>query len=342
VPDPDAISLRVCDPNGFPKTLGRDRPVLLDENNANDLGKLLDLAPRGSVNCEEQPNAVLRFYYRDGNQADVNVFAVPDPGGTGCNQSTASVGHDVWVLPDAVANFLLSDAISPGLPGNSAPDVAGLSLAQATHVITRAGLTIRSGGHVTDPLLTADTVVLQDPPPGTGIIGDEVDVLLSQLPAPTCVAGQLAIDYSGVTYGTGNAFSSIDVRDIGARPCTLNGPVTLVGLDATGRADTTHETLPVTTDLVLTADAAKRAADGSVPNGTVIAWVPIQADVRDGPNADGSCTGHLVVPTQWLLGVSGGNKFVRNGDGSAQTTMSACEGQLAVPPQISSQVIAVN
>jgi hypothetical protein len=316
--------------------------VVIHENDANDVGKLLDLEPRGGANCAEQPDAVLRFDYRDGTQVDVKIFAVPDPGDTGCNQSTASVGGNVWVLPDAVANFLISDAISPGLPGNPVPAVTGLSLAQATQVITRAGLTIRSGGRVTDPLLTADTVVLQDPPSGTGIIGNEVDVLLSQLPAPACVAGQLAIDYDGVSYGTGNAFSSIDVRDIGHSPCTLNGSVSLVGLDATGHTDTSHETLPVTSDLVLTANAAKRTADGSVQNGTVIAWVPIQADVRDGPNADGSCTGHLVVPTQWLLGVAGGNKFVRNGDGSAQTTMSACEGQLAVPPQLSSQVTPVN
>jgi hypothetical protein len=88
--------------------------------------------------------------------------------------------------------------------------------------------------------------------------------------------------------------------------------------------------------------AAKRAVDGSVPTGTVIAWVPIQADVRDGPDVDGSCAGHLVVPKEWLLDVAGGAKVAPNGDGTAQTTMSACEGELAVPPQIPSQVTAIN
>jgi PASTA domain len=342
VPDPDALTLRICDPGGFPKSLGRDRPVVLGENDANNIGKLLDLAPAGSVNCENQPDAVLRFNYRDGTQADVEIFAVPDPGGTACNQSTASVDGRVWLLGQTFADFLLTDAIAPGLPGNPVPDVTGLSLAQATSVITRAGLTIRSGGRVTDPLLSADTVVMQDPPAATGIIGNEVDVLLSQQPARTCVAGQLAIDYSGVSYGTGNAFSSLDVRDIGATPCTLNGSISVVGLDAAGHVVTSHETLQVASDLILSAHAPEPAVDGSVPNGVVIAWVPIQADVRDGPDADGSCVGHLVVPRKWLLDVAGDAKVAPNGDGTAQSAMSACEGQLTVPPQISSQVTPIN
>ena len=88
-------------------------------------------------------------------------------------------------------------------------------------------------------------------------------MLLSQQPAPACSLGQLAFDYHGVQYGTGNAFSDLDVRDIAATPCTLTGPISVVGIDAGGRAVTNRLSLPVAGDLILTAHAAPRALDGS-------------------------------------------------------------------------------
>src|ERR1019366_10540912 len=88
VPDPDAVSLRVCHPGMIP---GRGQSVVLGQDDANNIGKLLDLACAGTANCETQPDVVLRFGYRDGTQADVEIFAVPQPDDTGCDQPTASV-----------------------------------------------------------------------------------------------------------------------------------------------------------------------------------------------------------------------------------------------------------
>jgi hypothetical protein len=331
VPNPDAISLRVCEKAGFPKTLGRNRPVVLGQNEANNIGKLLDLAPEGTAICEFKPDVLLRFEYADAAEEDVEVTSV------GCDQPTVMVGGRTWLISQTLADYLSSDAIAPGLPGNPVPDVTGLSLSEATAVITRAGLTIRAGGWVTDELLSADTVVLQDPPSGTGIIGNEVDVLLSQEPAPACKASQLAIDYHGVQYGTGEAFSDLDVRDIGATPCTLTGPISVTGLGAAGHAVTNQLTFAVARDLILTARAPARVADAGVPNGAVIAWVPLEADVRDGPDAGGSCADHLVVPKTWLLTLADGEHRVPNGEGVAEPPMSACQGRLDVPinpPQI--------
>jgi len=70
----------------------------------------------------------------------------------------------------------------------------------------------------------------------------------------------------------------------------------------------------------------------------VIAWIPLQANVRDGPDANGSCVDHLVVPASWLLTFWDGQKVVPNGAGPANPPMSACEGQLLGPPQTLSQV----
>jgi hypothetical protein len=321
----DLSSLRICEPGGIPKKLGRDRPVVLSANDAINIAKILDLAPPGTSNCADTPDALLRFGHGDGTEADVEVFSI------GCEQPTASVGGHVLLIDPTLASFLSGDAIAPGLPGNPVPDVTGLSFAEATSVITRAGLTIRSGGRVTDPLLSTDTVVLQDPPSGTGIIGSEVDVLLSQQPAPTCAAAQLTVDYRGVGYGTGDAFGSFDIRDVGVRACTLVGPVSFVGRDAAGQPVTNRQTFAVSRDLVLTANAAMRDASDDIPMGASIAWVTIEADVRDGPDADGTCGGHLVIPAAWAVTVAGETKVVRNGSGTDETTMGACEGQLIGP-----------
>jgi PASTA domain-containing protein len=320
--DPAPVSLRICHP-GIVR--GRGQSVVLSGNDANNIGKLLDLAPAGTANCAYKPDVVLRFAYDDGTEEDVEVATV------GCDQPAVFVGGRTWLITQTLADYLASGAIAPGLPSNPVPDVTALSLAEATAIITKAGLTIRSGGYVTDPLLSADTVVLQDPPGGTGIIGSEVYVLLSQQPARDCSAAQLAVDYHGLSYGTGEAFSDLDVRDTADTPCTLTGPISVVGLDAAGHAVTNQLTFTVVPDLILTARTPARVAGADVANGAVIAWVPLSADIRDGPDVGGSCAYHLVTPRTWIVTVGGGEKPVPNGAGVAEPPMGACLGRLDVP-----------
>jgi hypothetical protein len=308
--------------------------VTLSGNDATNIGKLLDLAPEGTATCLYKPDVLLRFEFRGvpTQHEDVEVSSV------GCDHPIASVGGRTWLLPQTLAEFLSSDAIVTGAKTTPprVPDVTGLSLAEATKVLARAGLTIAPDERVTDPLLTPDTVVLQDPPAGPGMTwsGTDVEVLLSQQPAPACSLGQLAFDYRGVQYGTGNAFSDLDVRDIATTPCTLTGPISVVGVDAGGHSVTNPLTLPVAGDLVLTAHAPPRAVDGSPSENVVMAWIPIQANVRDGPDANGSCADHLVTPAKWLVTVASAERAVPNGAGASEPPMSACQGRLnvALPP----------
>jgi hypothetical protein len=328
VPNPDAVSLRVCHPGAI---RGRAGSVFLNQNDANNIGKLLNLAPEGTANCAYKPDVLLRFRYHNGTEEDVDVSTV------GCDNPTVTVGGRAWLITQTLADYLSSDATMPGLPANPVPDVTGLSLSEATTVIARAGLTIRSGGWVTDPLLNADTVLLQDPPAGTGILGSQVYVLLSQEPAPACKTSQLAIDYHGVQYGTGEAFSDLDLRDTAATACTLTGPISVVGLGATGHAVTNQLTFAVARDLILTAHTAALAAGAGVPSDTVIAWVPLEANIRDGPDTGGSCADHLVVPKAWLITLADGEQRIPNGVSVAEPPMSACQGRLDVPvtpPQV--------
>jgi PASTA domain len=335
-----ADSLVVCHPGAV---AGRAGPVTLSGNDATNIGKLLDLAPQGTATCLYKPDVWLRFEFRGApaHYEDLEISTV------GCDHPIATAGGHTWLISQQLADFLSADAIAPGAKQSSPPipDVTGLSLTEATQVIARAGMTVAtySDDRVTDPLLSPNTVVLQDPPAGAGMIGSttEVDVLLSQLPAPACSLGELAFDYRGVQYGTGNAFSDLDVRDITATPCTLIGPISVVGVDAGGRDVTNRLTLPVAGDLVLSADAPPRAVDGSAAKNVVMAWIPLEADVRDGPDANGSCTNHLVLPKTWDVTVAGGQRFVPNGAGTAEPPMNACQGNLdvAVPP---STITALN
>lgn len=329
--DPGADSLVVCHPGAV---AGRAGPVTLSSNDATNIGKLLDLEPEGTATCLYKPDVLLRFEFTGAPNRDEDV----EVNTVGCDHPIASFDGHTWLLPQALAEFLSFDAIAPAEKGNvpPVPNVTGLSLAEAAQIITRAGMTIYSDNRVTDRLLSPDTVVMQDPPAGAGMIGNgtEVDVLLSQQPAPVCSLGQLAFDYHGVQYGTGNAFSDLDVRDIAATPCTLTGPISVVGIDAGGRAVTNRLSLPVSGELILTAHAAPRALDGSTASDVVMAWIPLQADVRDGPDANGSCVDHLVTPAKWLVTVADGQRAVPNGAGASEPPMNACQGQLdvAVPP----------
>jgi hypothetical protein len=326
-----ASSVRFCYP-GVPEKLGHNRPVVLGRVAAQILAEILDAAPIGAAACANKPDAVLRFSYPDGTTSDVEVADL------GCDRPTASAGGQVRTLESTVGEYLDVDAAAAGLPGDSVPDLTGLSLAQATEVARGAGLSVAIGGRTTDPLVTTDTVVLQYPPGGTGIIGNTVDLLLSQQPAPACTVSQLAIDYRGLSYGTGQNFATLDVRDTSSKPCTLSGPIEVVGKNAAGQQDTNLQTFPVTPGLVLTAHTAKVDPAGAVPAGASIAWVPLQANVRDGPDQNGSCARHLVIPAAWAVSLAGGTKLVRNGDGTPPV-FSACLGQLDGP---TAPVTAIN
>jgi hypothetical protein len=321
---PGASSVRICRPGGVPEKLEGIRPVVIGRVGAGILAEILDAAPAGDTACTSKPDALLRFNYADGTTADVEVSYL------GCDPPTAAGGGQVRLLDSGVAKYLETAAVSGGLLGNSVPDLTGLSLTEATALASGAGLSVAIGGRTTDTLVAPDTVILQYPPGGTGIIGNTVDLLLSQQPEAACMVSQLAIDYRAPSYRTGRDFATLDVRDISAKPCTLAGPIEVVGRNAAGNQDTNLQTFPVTPGLVLTPTTPKVDATGVVAPGASIAWVPLHASVRDGPDGNGSCAYHLVIPATWAVSLAGGTKVVPNGGGD-QSAFTACLGQLGGP-----------
>jgi PASTA domain len=323
-----ASSARICRPGGVPEKLDGNRPVVIGRLGAGILAEILDAAPAGAAACTSKPDALLRFNYADGTTSDVEVAYL------GCDPPTASAGGQIRTLDSGVGKYLETAAVSGGLMGNPAPDLTGLSLTEATDVARGAGLSVAVGGRTTDTLVAPDTVVLQYPPGGTGMIGNTVDLLLSQQPEPACTVSQLEIDYRGLSYSATQNFATLDVRDTSSQSCTLSGPIEVVGRNAAGHQDTNVQTFAVTAGLVLTAHTAKIDPSGAVPGGASIAGVQLQANVRDGPDANGSCARHLVIPATWAVSLAGGTKLVRNGD-ATQRAFSACLGQLSGPtPQL--------
>jgi hypothetical protein len=153
--------------------------------------------------------------------------------------------------------------------------------------------------------------------------------------AAACVGAQLAVDYVGVTFGTGMNFAPLRIRNVASSDCTLTGNVTVVGLDAAGREVTNSQAFPVAPGLVLTAHTQSVAAGAAVPAGVSIAWVPVAATVRD---AGGYCA-NLVVPKTWSVTIAGVATLIANGDGrfpasgaaTATAAFGACGGELAQP-----------
>lgn len=257
-------SVQVCEPGGSRPLSGRNRPVILGRVGAGILADLLNRAPAAAATCAAEPDAVLRFSYPDGSQSDVDMSSV------GCAVPTVSAGGQTRALSTVLASYLDTDTIAFGLPGNPVPDLTGLTTAQASFAAIRAGYTFAASERITDARLPVGTVVLQYPPAGTGIIGNEIDVLVSQQPTPTCLPGQLAVDYRGVGDGAGEEFANFFIRDTSSSACTLLGPVSVVGVDAVGHKVTNLETYPVGSDVGLTANTAKVPDGAGVPADTVI------------------------------------------------------------------------
>jgi PASTA domain len=193
-------------------------------------------------------------------------------------------------------------------PGPLIPDVTGLSVAMATTVAKRHGLTLLVDGAGIDPSVPAGTVIFQSPPavafnPGPG---SQLDVIVASPRAPACTPAQLTLSFRGGEPGAGNDFGSILFRDTGTAACLLAGTVTATGLSAAGGPVTTTVTATFPGG-ALTPDAAPVPDGGSPAPGELVFILTLQAEYRDGPaNVDnGMCQPDWVVPASWRIILAG-------------------------------------
>jgi hypothetical protein len=240
-------------------------------------------------------------------------------------------------LDETLAVFLTAAMGDYLFPGHGTPDLFGDSASQASRTAASLGFSLLFSGEEIDPHVPSGVVLLQDPLAGNGGVGDkQIDVVMSAHVEPACTIGELALNYYGGGVGMGNDFGTILIRDVGLRPCLLQGPIGVVGTDAAGK-DVTHRlSYPVAARLVLSS-RAPRVPIGKEPRvGEVVGELILSAEYRDGPYPPSYlCVGHYVIPSFWHLSFPSGTVTVRNASRDpaypAYSSLFTCKGELNAP-----------
>jgi hypothetical protein len=318
-----AASVRLCGfSDGAPM---KQRPVggVVEGASAADALALLlrNSPPAGSgLQCGQlTPGVLLSFHYRSGPDVDVPLITY------GCPQPVAYVDGTARALDNALAQLLLANAGSYGVPGQPVPNIVGLPVNDAS--LRSAGYTIATDGEEIDAAVPAGTVLAQDPPAGSGDIGNRIEVITATRQARPCTSRDLSLTYQGAGPSEGNDFGNIEMLDRSSVPCELTGPITVTGVGKTGRVDTDRLSYSVTSALILRPGASA-------------AMLQLGADYRDdvaGPN--GMCVQNRVVPSRWRLGLLGGTLTVANASVDAPypefSSLITCHGELDTPEPVS-------
>lgn len=280
-----------------------------------------------------RPDVIAIFAFAGGRSTTVPVVA------DGCSQPFAVVGARARLLSVAMGRTLFADAASDPTASTAVPGVVGDSLAEAIARARQAGYELISDGQQRVEDLPVGMVVAQSPMPGEGstpgIRTTQLSVVTVVHAAPACRSDDLDLDYYGGGAGAGGDFGQIRIRNVGAAPCELFGPVGVVGIDESGRPDTTALTYRVAPDLVLSPHAVAMPPGSTPVLGVVTASVQLGANYRDdATSADGSCQ-QQVVPTQWRVHVAGGVTYTPNTSVDAGypqfASLRTCRGQLDLP-----------
>jgi hypothetical protein len=217
--------------------------------------------------------------------------------------------------------------------------VTGLTVAAAAAKARRDGFDLLVGGGAVDPRVPFGTVIFQTGPPGWREGSGQVSVILAVQPAPACTAGQLAADFTGAQPGAGNDLGGIIIRDTGAAPCTLAGPLRLTGLDRAGQPVTSVVTGPVTGPAVLSPHAAPAGRPGRLAPGELVGSILLIAAYRDdAASRNGLCTAHQVVPARWRIALPAGPAITvpnaaahgPNGGLTPDGGLTTCRGRVGV------------
>lgn len=263
------------------------------------------------------------------------LYALEPPiGNTGGYTTLIRIGTTTPALP-----LPGTTAMIPPLPGTTAtiPQLVGMSATAAGKAAAAAGITAD---------IISETITRSSPPgtvtaetPSGGIVGTAVSLTIAVPPAAPCIAAQLGLTYLGGGASAGSDAAGIALRDTSPAWCELAGPVSVIGLDASGHAVTSRLSAPVQQLLVLSPQAPPPPHGQSPPVGTVYAEIGISAAYRDLPT--GMCTPEQVIPSQWQVALpDGATATVANHDASALPFpgLVTCRGQLgpANPVQLAS------
>ncbi|HEY6276240.1 MAG TPA: hypothetical protein VIX86_07895, partial [Streptosporangiaceae bacterium] len=306
------VTAVICQyPLGVPQAkAGIARRIALPAAAADGLAAVLDgagPAPADVRRCSglraDLPFAqVLRFGYASGRVISAAVQYSP------CPVALVTVGRRAVGLPGPAKDDLFYDtSLGPASQGPRTPALIGLTAAAASATARRGHFDLLVDGGAVDPRVPFGTVIFQTDPPGWPEGSGQVNVILAVRPAPACTARQLAAGFTGAQPGAGNDMGSIVVRDIGAVPCTLPGPLRLTGLGVAGRPVTGTVSSTVAGPAVLSPGAAPVSRLGRLAPGELVGTLLLAAEYRDDPaSPDGLCTAHQVAPARWRITLPAG------------------------------------
>jgi hypothetical protein len=325
-----ATSVHLC---GYSE--GSARPPLsattLDTGPANALADLINSASAAPVSTCNPTLAgldvLLEFLYPNGSVDGVNAVT------NGCQPAVFLADGQARTLDQTLQTSIEAAAIGtpPGSSGAGAPDLYGEA---ANAAIAHApGYDVGFGGQEVDQNVPEGTVLLQNPPAGQSEIGNQISVIMAAHIHPDCTDRELAITFSGGGAGAGNDFGALYLRNVSADPCTLVGPIHVVGTDKGGTHVTSVLTVTVPAGLMLTPRSSADPSRGQPPLGEVAAQIQMAAEYRDDPSSpNGLCDVHWVIPAAWLVSLSSGSTSVPNASPNSApdpfTNLVTCRGNV--------------
>ena len=208
--------------------------------------------------------------------------------------------------------------------------------------LTAAQTTLSAEGNVAHVGITAE-VVDSSVPPETVLSETRghwplVPVRIAVPGSSPCTASQLAVTFTGVNNGASqHLFASFTVRDVSAQWCRFDGPVRVVGLNATGAAVTTtvsdtvstaapDELSPDTPPIPAAATTSGLRSGQFYPVGVFWGWIGISGHDICEP---GTTSTRQVTPATWLVVLPGTVTLTTPNGGSRP--LSTCQGVLETP-----------
>lgn len=231
---------------------------------------------------------------------------------------------------DTLASLLdsVSGPSARGRGTRPTPSLVGLAMPAAVAAAAREGITLSVDAELLDRGAPLGVIELQTPPPGArGNPGIPVSVILAVSDQPACTASQLRATAASGVPGAGTSFAAITLRDTGAHPCSLRGPLQVVATTAAGQALAVPNAVPVAQPLVLSGQAPPPPHPATPA--TLSASILLSST-----DYAGNCTGTLTYPRAWRVSFPDGSELIAPVSTSHSTgpPIIVCDHRVGVGP----------
>lgn len=252
---------------------------------------------------------MIRFSYSRSRSYQVTLiyYGCPTPVVFGLSQPRAPT----QAISDLVVSAANSFASKPGTP--TAPELIGDDIATAEHIAAAAGYALGYGGEQLSSGLPFGSVLFQIPPAGLlATNANQIDVTIAVQPEPACGADSLAGEYQGGGLQSAADYGHIVIWNTGSTWCTLQGPISITGVNGSGAPVTNTANSPVAPNVVLTPHTPPppNSMGGFGPVAELWASVQVSAQIED-PVTGQPCN-RQITPSSWEITSDGDTFSIKN------------------------------